>query len=82
MPTLKKRVKFFDSSEGAEVKQTLTVMATDIRYNTGTSYSANAERYPNNRIPFVDKHMNYLNDHPGIDPYHYIANLRLMTKIR
>ena len=82
MPTLKKRLKFFDSPEGAEIKQTLTMMATDLRYNTGSSYSANADLYPDNLIPFVDKHMNYLNTHPGIDPYHYIANLRLMTKLK
>ncbi len=82
MATVKKRISFFDSIDGVEIAQMLEDMANDSTFNTGSSYSANAERYPNNLIPFVDKHMNYLNTHPGIDPLHYLANLRLMTRIK
>lgn len=65
-----------------EIKLTLQHMAKDSTYNTKPSYSANIVQYPNNLIPFTDKHMNYLYMHPAIDPYHYIANLRLMTRVR
>ena len=57
-------------------------MARDNVYNTGSSYSANSIQYPDNLIPFVDKHVNYLNAHPGLDPSQYIANLRLITRIK
>lgn len=82
MPTLKKRVNFFESTEGLEIKNTLMQMALDQAYNTESSYSANSETYPDNLIPFVAKHMSYLNAHPSTDPQHYISNLRLMTRVR
>lgn len=80
MATVKKRVSFFESEEGAEIKQTLQLMTKNNSYNTAPTYSANVLRYPNNLISFVDKHMNYLNTHPSLDPRHYVSNLRLMTR--
>lgn len=82
MATLKKRVSFFESEEGLKIQQTLRLMAKDSAYNTASTYSANAVQYPNNLIPFVDKHMNYLNTHPSLDPHHYLANLRLITRLK
>ncbi len=82
MATVKKRISFFDSEEGIMVKEALDTMANDKAYNTSDSYSANIAQNPNNLITFTDKHMNYLNSHPKIDPKQYIANLRLMTKIK
>lgn len=82
MATVKKRVSFFESEEGVEIKECLLGMTKDKTYNTGSTYSANGITYPDNLIPFVDKHMNYLNSHPSIDPNQYVANLRLMTRQR
>ena len=82
MSTLKRRVNFFDSTEGIEIKKELQHMAGNGVYNTQSSYSANSSQYPDNLIPFVDKHVNYLNAHPGLDPFQYIANLRLITRIK
>lgn len=82
MHTLKKRVSFYDSEEGLQIKEILQTMSHDRLYNTESSYSADTSSYPDNVIPFVDKHMAYLNTHPSIDPNQYIANLRLMTRIR
>ena len=82
MSTVKKRVNFFESEEGLEIEHTLRQMALDMAYNTDSSYSANIEMYPDNLIPFVAKHMSYLNAHPSTDPQHYISNLRLMTRVR
>lgn len=82
MSIVRKRAAFLDSVEGAEIASSLKLMATDDRYNTEPSYSANTDVYPNNLIPFVDKHMAYLSTHPSTNPEHYLANLRLMTRIR
>ena len=82
MSTLKKRANFFETEEGMEFVENLRSMQIDKSYNTGASYSANNTEYPDNLIPFVDKHKNYLNAHPAIDAKLYIANLRLMTKVR
>ena len=82
MPTAKKKVNLYESEEGMVIQQELREMAADIRYNTGSSYSADSSSYADHLIPFVDKHMRYLIVHPSVDPVHYIANLRLMTKIR
>ena len=57
-------------------------MSANDAFKTEASYSANAIVYPDNLIPFVDKHMNYLKQHQNINPEHYLSNLRLMTKIK
>ena len=57
-------------------------MAADEMYSTLASYSANGETHPDHIMPFVEKHMTYLNTHPSVDPAQYLANLRLMTKKR
>jgi hypothetical protein len=80
--TFKTRSGFSDSVEGLAVKQKLQFMMTDKTYNTESSYNANSLRYPGNLMTFVDKHMNYLNTHPSLDARMYLANLRLMTRIR
>ena len=82
MTTFKKRSDFYSSEEGIHTLKVLQSMTVDDNYHTDPSYSANVLLYTNNLIPFVDKHMLYLQDHPSINPQQYIANLRLMTKIR
>lgn len=82
MPTYKKKPDFFSSEEGLLAFRVLEAMVGDDKYHTEAGYSANSVLYPNNLIPFVDKHMLYLRNHPSIDPQQYIANLRLMTKIK
>ncbi len=82
MPILKKKIDFFNSAEGVEVEQLLRSMVADSTYNTKSSYSANSGLYPDNLMPFVDKHMNYLISHPAINIRHYISNLRLITRIK
>lgn len=78
----KKRPNFYDSDEATTIKQTLISMQTDIRYTTDSSYSANIDKYPDHIRPFVEKHMEYLHTHPSVDPNQYLANLRLITKVR
>ncbi len=82
MAATKKKVSFVDSEEGLAIERSLQLMARDRSYNTKSSYSANAVKHPNHRISFVDKHMNYLSAHPNLDPQHYVANLRLITRIK
>lgn len=82
MPNSQKRTNFFDSLEGAQVKQALKEMEQDSKYNTRASYAANVITHPNHLISFVDKHMKYLSEHQSIDLEHYLSNLRLMTRIR
>lgn len=76
------RTGFLESPEGINVMQTLRTMMADASFNTPSSYSSNIEQYPDNMIPFVDKHIKYLNAHPKLNPTHYIANLKLMSRKR
>jgi hypothetical protein len=80
MSTYSKKPDFFESEEGKEAERMLKSMALDKTFHTESSYSANAMLYPDNKIPFVKKHMEYLRSHPSTDPMHYISNLRLMTR--
>jgi hypothetical protein len=82
MAIAKKRISFLDSGEGIQARQTLQSMTEDSMYNTGPSYSANTGLYPDNLVPFVAKHMNYLIAHPNLDAHQYVSNIRLMTRIK
>lgn len=82
MALTKKRPNFFDTAEGLETKQALINMQADKAYNTNSDYSTNQDKYPDNRIPFVDKHMKYLSEHQSVNIKHYLSNLRLMTRIK
>jgi hypothetical protein len=68
--------------EDIGVEATLKNMVQDPMLNTRSSYSANADSYPDGQIPFVEKHMAYLMDHPKLSPVQYLANLRLMIRQR
>jgi hypothetical protein len=82
MATLKKRSGFLESEEGIAVRHELEQMTINSTFNTDSGYSANGTIYPDHLMPFVDKHMNYLNAHPKIDINMYLANLRLMIRRR
>jgi hypothetical protein len=76
-----KKVLFSNSEVGIETRAALEQLQRDIAYNTVAAYHANEILYPDNLIPFVEKHMQYLSAHPAVNPTYYLANLRLMTKI-
>jgi hypothetical protein len=68
--------------DDAGIRAKLLAMISDDSMNTNASYSANSTLYPDNEIPFVDKHMAYLMSHPKVNYDHYLGNLRLMLKKR
>lgn len=78
----KQRKNFRDSEEGQDALHMLELMTNDSSYITPSSYSADSLKYPDNLISFIDRHMNYLTAHPDLDAKKYIANLRLMARIR
>lgn len=80
MPNPKNSYK--SEEEMAEIRQILEAMAADAGYSTEHSYRADSDKYPGNTISFADKHMDYLMTHKGVDPKHYVSNLRLMTRVR
>ena len=78
MRTTLSQQKFLDSDVAAAARKELQRMVDDTGYNTLSVYAANLDH----NLPFVEKHMKYLSDHPKLNPDHYLANLRLMTKIK
>ena len=65
----------------AKFKEKLAAMENDASLHTvKTTFNANSELYPDNQMPFRDKHYDYLLKHPGVDPDQYLANLRLMLR--
>ncbi len=70
--------KFLDSEAATLIHEQLVQMMNDKTFNTSSTYAATRE----NNLPFDEKHMNYLSDHPKLNPDHCVANLRLMTRIK
>ena len=65
----------------AKVRERLVAMENDPSlHKVKSTYNANNELYPNNQMPFRDKHYDYLLKHPDVDPDQYLSNLRLMLK--
>lgn len=82
MATTKKKINYYDSEIGTLVRKELESISNSEQYNTESTYISNSAEYPDNLIPFVEKHIKYLNDHQNVDWNHHISNLRLMTRIR
>ena len=77
-----KRVDMYNSEIGTEVRNALMALELDPKYITDVSYTANQETYPDGVMPFVEKHLLYLHQHPAVNPSYYLSNLRLKLKIR
>ena len=73
---------FLSSETGLSAIATLEEMCANNAYKTEPTYSADSDNYPDNMIPFVDKHITYLSTHLSVNPDYYLANLRLMTRLR
>jgi hypothetical protein len=82
MSTHDKKIPFNQSEVGIETRLALEQLLRDRGYKTDDGYNANETLYPDNRMPFVEKHMIYLSAHPAVNPTYYLANLRLMTKVK
>lgn len=82
MATPSTRPGFADTEEGKEIKAQLQQMESNSSFMTASSYSANTLLYPNNLISFADKHMEYLVKHPALEAAKYLANIKLMTRLR
>ncbi len=79
---IKKRVYASGAEEEQEIRESLLQMVLSDSYNTSAAYTANSAAYPDGLMPFVDKHMRYLDANPKLDARMYLANLRLKTRIR
>lgn len=77
-----RRKSFLESQEGQDARQTLQQMTLDSSYNTVATYTADGLTYPDNLMPFVDKHINYLIAHPNLEVRAYVANVRLKSRLR
>jgi hypothetical protein len=82
MSAVAKKTNFLESEEGIETRQTLQLMEESIYFNTTSVYTPDTLHHPDNLISFVDRHMNYLSCHPNLVPEQYIANIKLMIRIR
>lgn len=82
MATTRTKIDYFNSEEGTRIRQALLTMERDISYHTNAGYSANAAAFPTHEVPFVQKHLMYLNDHQNVNADGYLSNLRLMLKVR
>lgn len=77
-----KQANYHHTEDGKRALHWLTEMSASTQYNTLSTYSANTAAYPDNQMPFVDHHMRYLSMHQTVNVDHYLANLRLLTRVR
>ena len=82
MAVIHRRPNFFETAEGLEIEDILRAMEADATYNTTSSYTPDIVRYPDNVLSFLDKHKNYIVANASLDPFAYVANLRLKTRLR
>lgn len=71
--------EFLKSEAGLAAYSELLKMIEDENYKTVSSFSPSAE---DGTLLFIDKHMNYLCTHLGVNANQYLSNLRLITKVR
>jgi hypothetical protein len=72
------RQVFLKSDKALELREALVAMVKSSDYNTHL-YSMFSDSDDYN---FVEKHMQYMSNHPLMDHWQYVLNLKLMTKIK
>lgn len=77
--TTQRAKDFLASPEGIAAHAELIEMENDKNYKTVSTYSPSSE---DGCLLFIDKHMNYLSSHAGVNAAQYVSNLRLITRIR
>lgn len=82
MRTARYETNFIETQAGMMLKVKLEHMQASDLYITKSSYTPNTDKYEDNLIPFVDKHMNYILAHPQLDPEMYISNLKILTRVK
>ena len=65
-----------------EVTSALEELQNDPSMNSSSMYSPTATQYPENQLPFVEIHLNYLRKNKHVVASRYIANLKIMIKKR
>lgn len=81
MNVKRRSVDFYQTKEGRDFVGKLRSMQDDSKFNTESSYTANTTDHPSNQKSFVDKHKQYIVEHPRVDLEQYLANLRLKTRL-
>lgn len=72
------RREFLESEIAALLRKELQAMVDDPRYNTRVRYSLSSP----SSTEFVTKHMKYMSNFPLLNHRQYVANLKLMTKLK
>ncbi len=65
-----------------ELVAALVTMERDPNLITKPSFTTNKTDWPNNQMPFVAYHVQYVRTHKLVTPEGYLSNLRLMLKVR
>lgn len=65
-----------------EVADALQEMQDDPALITVSAFTTNSEAWPDNQMPFVQYHLNYLRTHKLARPQGYLSNLRIMLRIQ
>lgn len=82
MATHNKRADFITSEDGVKAAKALNSMVLDNGYIIKPSFSLDSEKYADNLMPFIDKHLAYLQNNPATNLEHYLSNLKLKTRVR
>jgi hypothetical protein len=77
-----KKVNIYDSEIGTETRNALSALQESPAYITEKGYTSDRIHYPDGEIPFVERHLLYLHQHPAVNPLHYLSNLRLKLRVR
>ena len=70
--------QFLASADAVTAREQLERMLSDPNYHTASFYTPSQVE----NMSFVDKHLQYLSEHPKLSPSEYLSNLRLKTKAR
>lgn len=63
-----------------EIIQALKKMERDVSLVTEAAFTINSAIWPDNQMPFVEYHLQYLRTHKLTQPAGYLSNLRLRLK--
>lgn len=69
------QAKFYASEQCLEARRAFQALVVDSDYDTNSDYFKTD-------VTFIERHLDYLSRHPGLELAGYLSNLKLMTRKR
>jgi len=78
--TVRREEDIINNVDEGDIVAALRSLESNPLYLTEPTYRGNIEKWPDHQISFIDFHLHYMKSQPTLNPWHYLANLKLKLR--